>query len=135
MSGPDDRRARDRARVADWLAKGGESDGVGPRALSAATAFADLLRVIRGLTDDSASEVAAAFVTDLLIGPPPADPEAVKCPCCPVCGTAGLGASWFAQAFCLDTECDVFLYDPYSTAKANLDHIGELETTEQGAPG
>lgn len=45
----------------------------------------------------------------------------IKCPTCPVCGSAPLPLSIeLGQAFCSSDDCNVLAWDPYDTKEANL---------------
>lgn len=55
----------------------------------------------------------------------------IKCPFCPVCGAEPpfIFDSMY-QAFCPNEDCEVLMWVPWETAKANLDDMHEAVITE-----
>lgn len=61
------------------------------------------------------------------------DRPQIKCPYCPVCGTPP-EFIWesLAQCWCPNEDCEVFMWEPWKTAKENLDDVGEVKWVENG---
>ena len=58
----------------------------------------------------------------------PFNPLGIKCPYCPMCGAEPLHA-WIELTpwFCPNDDCEVFGWDPYTSASKNISEASELE--------
>ena len=63
---------------------------------------------------------------------PQDNPDALKCPHCPVCGSPPSFA-WaeIVPWFCSNESCEVFAWDPYSSASENLADSSDVVIIEQ----
>jgi hypothetical protein len=59
----------------------------------------------------------------------------IKCPYCPVCGREPI-LDWvnITPWFCPNNDCRVFGWDPYVSAKVNLENATEIAETIENWP-